>query len=119
MSNMKILIVDDNTMMRRSIRDIVAAANDSIIECINGSSVLTEYSKMQPDFVLMDIDMPVKNGLEATKELRTKYPLARVIILTNYNDDDLREEAKEAGAEKYFTKDNLIEVKNYLHSAAK
>ncbi len=111
---MKLLIVDDNKEMRKSIRSIIASNGDLVFECENGSTVLSVYTKEMPDCVFMDINMPIMNGIEATEKLIKNFPKARVIIISNYNDDELREEAKSAGAEKYFIKDNLMEVKNYI-----
>lgn len=116
---MKLLIVDDSAAMRRTIRSIVANADDEVTECEDGSEIVDVYKEIQPDFVLMDIKMPYMNGIEATSNLITKFPEARVLIVSNYNDEELREEAKSAGVEKYFIKDDLMEVKNYIQQAEK
>lgn len=113
---MKLLIVDDSAEMRKSIRSIVADPDDTIFECENGSLVNAIYTKEKPDYVLMDINMSEINGIKATANLLKKFPKACVLIVSNYNDKELREEAKIAGAEKYFIKDNLIEVKKYLQT---
>ena len=115
-SLMKLLIVDDSKEMRRSIRSIVADAADSVCECANGSLAVAVYTKEQPDFVLMDINMRKMNGIQATENLRKIFPEARVLIVTNYSEREFREEAMEAGAEKYFLKDRLMLVKEYLQT---
>ncbi|MBU1099106.1 MAG: response regulator transcription factor [Bacteroidetes bacterium] len=111
---MKLMIVDDSAEMRKSIRSIVTNTRDTVFECENGSQVLPIYVKEHPDYVLMDINMPVMNGIEATRNLIAKFPEARVLIISNYNDDEFRKEAEESGAIKYFVKDNLIDIKTYL-----
>lgn len=116
---MKLLIVDDNANMRKSIRSIVTTSTDIVFECEDGDAVLATYSKTHPDFVLMDIKMPKVNGIKTMENLKKGFPEARVLILTNYSDNEFREAAKEAGAEKYFMKDNFMEVKKYLISEMK
>jgi len=64
----------------------------------------------------MDIRMPKVNGIKATENLKKKFPEAHVIIVTNYSDQEFRDAAKEAGAEQYFLKDNLMDVKKYLNA---
>lgn len=113
---MKLLIVDDSKEMRKSIRSIVAGPADSVFECADGSLALTAYTKEHPDFVLMDINMPEVNGIKATRDLKKAFPEARVLIVSNYSDKEFRDEAKEAGAEKYFLKDSLMLVKDYLQT---
>jgi DNA-binding NarL/FixJ family response regulator len=115
-SFVKLLIVDDNTVMRKSIRSIVSDATDSVFECANGSLALTVYAEELPDFVLMDINMPEVNGIKATANLKKIFPEARVLIVTNYSEREFREKAKEAGADKYFLKDSLMSVKEYLQT---
>ncbi|MCK9425959.1 MAG: response regulator transcription factor [Ignavibacteriaceae bacterium] len=113
---MKLLIVDDSKEMRKSIRSIVATPADMVFECEDGRNVVTAYTEAQPDYVLMDIRMPKVNGIKATENLKKRFPEARVIIVTNYSDSEFREAAKAAGAERYFLKDNLLDVKNYLET---
>ncbi len=111
---MKLLIVDDNAEMRKLICSLVAEPDDSVFECDRGGMVLEMYSKEYPDYVLMDISMPEMSGIDATKNLIKKFPDAKVLIVSNYGDKELKGEAKNAGAEKYFLKDNLLDVKKYL-----
>ena len=113
---MKLLIVDDNPDMRRLIIKSVSESTDTAMECVDGSKVNEAYTNLNPDFVLMDINMPIMNGIEATRNLKKLFPEARVIIVTSYSDLEFREEAKDAGVEKFFLKDNLMDVKNYIKS---
>jgi CheY-like chemotaxis protein len=112
---MKLMIVDDNSAMRQMIRSVVAAPNDSVSECEDGSDVVNAFQKALPDVVLMDMQMPKVNGISATKNLKKEFPDANVIIVSNFNDQEFRDEAKEAGASSYFTKDNLIQLKQFIH----
>lgn len=112
---MKLLIVDDNAAMRNMIRNIVAVPSDFVSECEDGSEALNVFQFIQPDVVLMDMQMPKMNGITATRNLKKKFPNANVIIVSNFNDQEFRDEAKEAGASSYFTKDNLIQLKQFIH----
>lgn len=111
---MKILIVDDSPVMRMTIRSIVAAPADLVSECEDGSAVIPAYESFRPDWVLMDLRMSHTNGIEATRELKAAHPEAHVAILTNYGDQEFREEAQSAGAEQYFLKDNLPAIRQQL-----
>lgn len=111
---MKILIVDDSTVMRQTIRSIVAAPADIVAECEDGSYVVSAYESFHPDWVLMDLKMTRTNGIEATRELKSAHPEAHVAIVTNYGDQEFRDEAKEAGADEYFLKDNLPAIRHRL-----
>jgi two-component system response regulator DegU len=115
---MKLMIVDDNREMRRLIRETVAASSDDIGECEDGDTVLSAYQSMHPDYVLMDMHMTHVHGIEATRKLLKQFPEAKVIIVSNFNAQEFRDEAKEAGAISYFAKENLLQLKSYLHQSS-
>lgn len=112
---MKLMIVDDNMAMRQLIRNMVANPTDTISECGDGSEVVDAFEAERPDYVLMDLQMRTVNGITATRNLKKEYPNAKVVIVSNFNDQEFREEAKDAGAVSYFTKDNLIQLKHFIH----
>lgn len=112
---MKLMIVDDSAAMRQLIRSVVTNPNDTVSECTDGSEVVEKFLQTFPDVVLMDLQMTTMNGIAATRNLKKQFPEARVIIVSNFNDQDFRDEAKEAGAISYFTKDNLIQLKQFIH----
>jgi DNA-binding NarL/FixJ family response regulator len=112
---MKLLIVDDNAEMRTMIKSIVANPDDVISECSDGSMVVSTFREERPDVVLMDLQMKEVNGILATRSLKKEFPDAIVIIVSNYREEEFRDEAKEAGALSYFTKDNLISLKQFIH----
>ena len=111
---MKLLIVDDSEEMRGEIRNIVTGLADEVYECRNGSDALSKYAMHRPDWVLMDIVMEVIDGLETTKRLISIDPEAKIVIVTSYDDDYLREAAHAAGALDYVLKDNLLEIRRVL-----
>ncbi len=114
MKSMKILIVDDSPVMRETIKTIVATSEDLTAECTDGLSVVPAYESFLPDWVLMDLRMPGMGGIEATRQLKRSHPEAKVAILTNHGDPEFRDEARSAGADRYFLKDNLPAVRNQL-----
>jgi two-component system response regulator DegU len=114
---MKILIVDDNASMRRMIRGIIQPLADEIYECADGGEALEIYARVFPDWVLMDIQMKPVDGITATRQIIRDYPQARILMVTNYNDDDLRQAAHEAGACQYLVKENLLDILNILPGA--
>ncbi len=112
---MKLMIVDDSAAMRRMIRSVVANPNDTVSECADGSEVVEKFLQTFPDVVLMDLQMTAMNGITATRNLKKECPGANVIIVSNFSDQEFRDEAKAAGASSYFTKDNLIQLKQFIH----
>ncbi|MEW6125895.1 MAG: response regulator transcription factor [Acidobacteriota bacterium] len=113
MANMMLLIVEDNANMRRVIRSIVKDLAE-IRECEDGARALAAYRQHQPDWVLMDIKMAAVGGIQATREIKAAFPEARIIMVTNYDDAELREAARLAGASRYVLKENLLEIRDIL-----
>ncbi len=113
---MKILIVEDSEKMRQVIKSFVLSLAEEIHECADGAEALTAYEQLHPDWVLMDIMMKGMDGLTATRQIKAFYPEARIVILTNYDDADLREAARGAGACEYVMKQNLLDVRRLLGS---
>lgn len=113
---MRLLIVDDNTSVRRLIRSIVASVAEEIQECESGITALAAYLEYHPDFVLMDIEMKELDGIAATVQIKAAHPAAKIIMVTNYDDAELREAARDAGACGYVLKHSLLEVNAVLRS---
>lgn len=111
---MSFLIVDDNSVMRRTIRRVVDEFAAEIVECDDGAKAFSAYQKYRPDWVLMDIEMRKKDGLTATKEICEVYPQAQIVIVTKYGDSEMREAAQKAGATGYVVKENLLELRRIL-----
>jgi len=86
------------------------------MECSDGSDALSAYKDYQPDIVLMDIRMPRMDGLAATRQIREYNPTACVVMVTDYDDKDLRNAARQAGACAYALKQNLTELAPLMRS---
>ena len=111
---MNLLIVEDNLEMRRLIKSLVGKLAETIYECGDGNEALAAYAAHRPDCVLMDIEMGETDGIRATSEIRASFPGARIIIVTNHDDDNFREAARAAGACEYILKQNLLELRRVL-----
>lgn len=110
----RFLIVDDHAGFRRSLRAFLPGPDAQVSECSNGREALERYAAEQPDWVLMDIEMAGLDGLSATRLLKQRFPAARVIIVTNYNDPDLRAVAREAGACAFVLKEDLSHLQQLI-----
>ena len=113
---LKLLIVDDKAQVRSMIRRFLSDLAAEINETDDGESAFDAYAAFLPDWVLMDIEMKHTNGITATERIRAAYPQANIVIVTNYNDDLLRERATAAGARGYVLKENLLALRSMLMS---
>ena len=111
---MKIMLVDDNSEIRDIIKQLLMTSNVEFYECTNGTEAIDSYGKIFPDWVLMDIQMQGIDGLQAARAIKVTYPEAKILIVTNYNDSEFREEAKLVGTDGYILKENLVELRSVL-----
>ena len=111
---MKLLIVDDNRDMRQEIKYLVSDIADEVHERSDGSEAAAAYARHRPDWVLMDIVMTEMDGLEAIRHIRSVWPEAKIIVVTSYDDQYLKEAARAAGACEYVLKDNLLDIRRVL-----
>jgi DNA-binding NarL/FixJ family response regulator len=106
-ARIRILLVDDQTMFREGLRTLLSVQPNFLVvgEAENGEQALEQVSRLKPDVVLMDLRMPVMDGVTATRRLNTLYPECRVIVLTTFDDDENVFEGLRAGALGYLLKD--------------
>ena len=106
MPKIRVLVVDDHTIVRDGICALLALAGDIEVvgEAANGSEALKLVKELQPSVVLMDIAMPIMGGLEATRRIRREFPRTRVIVLTQYDDQEYVFPVIEAGASGFISK---------------
>lgn len=102
---MKVLVVDDHLMLRKGVVSILANNGINVVgEATNGQEGLDAVQRLRPDLVLMDINMPVLDGVQATRKLKAAYPELKVVILTVSEIDQDLFEAIKAGADGYLLK---------------
>ena len=97
---MRILIADDHAAVRRGIRTLLESHEGWQVsgEAIDGQDAIEQAGRLRPDLVVIDISMPRLNGLEAARRIRQALPATQVVVLTAHENDELREEARRAGA---------------------
>jgi len=106
----RILAVDDHPLMRAGVASFLATEPglQMVGQAANGEEALEKYRELRPDLVLMDLSMPVMDGLEATQAILEEFPDARIIVLTTYAGDEDVHRALDAGAVGYVLKDMLV-----------
>jgi DNA-binding NarL/FixJ family response regulator len=104
---MKVIICDDQSIVREGLAMLLKLEPDLQIIGIaeDGAMAVEMVEKEKPDMVLMDLKMPIMNGVEATRQIRSKHPEIRVLVLTTYDDDQWVFDAIKAGASGYLLKD--------------
>lgn len=107
MDKMKILIADDQTLMRDGLKTIIDLEDNMEVAgtAKNGQEAVEYCKQSPPDLILMDIRMPVMDGVESTKIIKSLYPEVIILILTTFNDDDYIIDALAYGASGYILKD--------------
>ncbi len=114
---MKLMIVDDHAGMRTTIRQLIAAPGDTVLECGSGDDALTAFNGFKADCVTVDVSMPGHCAFKTIRSIRNTHPGTRVICVTSHDLPDYRRAAYEAGASGFVLKDNLSDL--YLLVATK
>ncbi|PDV98204.1 response regulator [Candidatus Chloroploca asiatica] len=103
----RVLLVDDHAVVRGGLRFFLASSDNIEIvgEGANGGEALELVAQLAPDVVIMDMMMPVMDGITATRELRRRFPQVRVLALTSFGEGEIVQQALQAGAIGYLLKD--------------
>ncbi|MDB5277742.1 MAG: DNA-binding response regulator [Ferruginibacter sp.] len=112
MEPIKVLIADDHVLYRAGVKTALSSKNDVkvIAEADNGMHLLTMLKAVQPDVILLDIQMPVMDGITALPEIKKNWPDVKVIMLTMLEDHSMITKLMELGANSYLSKTSDIEV---------
>ena len=116
-TKIKVLLVDDHTVVLEGLRRILGLDPDIEVVSVarNGSEAISMATSLLPDVIVMDLKMPVMDGVSATRELKARFSNVRILMLTMCG-DDLVEKAMEAGASGYLQKDSAPkEIANAVH----
>ncbi len=102
----KLLIVDDQIIFRQGLSSLLSLEDDLEVvgEAGHGQEAIALAATQQPDVILMDVRMPVCNGVQATKEIHARYPWIRILVLTTFDDDEYVFQSLQAGALGYLLK---------------
>ncbi|BCW87578.1 Transcriptional regulatory protein DegU [Alphaproteobacteria bacterium SO-S41] len=105
----RVLVVDDHAALREGVAAILARESDIavIAEATNGDEAILAFRAQRPDVMLLDLQMPVRGGIEVIHEIRKDHPAARIIVLTTYEGDAQAVRALKAGAAGYLLKSSL------------
>ena len=114
----KVIIADDHVLFRAGVKSALSMHKDikMMAEADNGMQLLTILKHIQPDVILLDIQMPIMDGITTLPEIKKLYPNIRVIMLTMHNDHSMISKLMELGANAYLTKNSDSEV---IHEAVK
>ncbi len=106
MSNIRVLLAEDHTIVRKGLISLLKdeMSIEIIGEADDGREAIIKVEELMPDIVLMDISMPLLNGLDATRQIKKRFPEVRVLILTMHMDDAYILEVMQAGASGYIIK---------------
>ena len=109
LKRIRVLVVDDHPFVREGIAAAVNGQQDMTLigEAATGQEALDTYRRLRPDVVLMDLNLPEMNGIDAMQAIRKEFPLARIIVLTAYRGDMQAVRAFRAGAVGYLLKNML------------
>jgi len=119
-ARIRVLVAEDDALLRRTLTELLRLEPDFLVvsDVPNGQQAVAEAMVVRPDVLLMDIEMPRMNGIEATREIRAKLPEAHVVILTKFGDDENVFDAIKAGASGYVLKDaGLDEIRGAVRAA--
>ena len=121
----KLLLADDQEMFRQGLAALLALESDLAIvgEASNGKQAIALAESLQPDLILMDVRMPICNGVEATRVIHERFPWIKILVLTTFDNDEYVWQSLEAGALSYLLKStssaevvNAIRALNRGHS---
>ncbi len=107
MDKIKVLVADDHLLVREGICKLLELDDKITVigEAIDGEDAVNKTRKLQPNLILMDLNMPKLSGIQAAEQIKTIYPEIKVIILTIHDDEEYVFEVLKAGAEGYLQKD--------------
>ncbi|HEY2457891.1 MAG TPA: response regulator transcription factor [Candidatus Acidoferrum sp.] len=108
---MRILIADDHEVVRKGVRSLLESQDDqNITEASNGREAVDIASEMSPDLVVLDVTMPILDGLSAAKQIKKALPRVPIVILSIHNGPEMMRATQRAGADAFVTKSDLGSV---------
>jgi DNA-binding NarL/FixJ family response regulator len=107
--HVRVVVVDDQAPFRSAARAVLGMTEgfEVVGEAASGEEAVTLAESLTPELVLMDINMPGMNGIEATRRITSAHPEVVVVLLSTYNSDDLPSDARDCGAAAYVNKEDF------------
>ena len=114
----RILVVDDNVYIRALARTFLEAHSDFQVcgEAVNGREAIEKTQELHPDLIVLDLAMPVMNGLDAAREIKRTMPAIPIILFTLYEDTDVRAAANDVGVKAVVTKTDTEALMRHVRS---
>jgi two-component system response regulator NreC len=108
MGQLRILLADDHTVVRQGLRKVLEERSDWVVvaEAGNGRDAVKQAEELKPDVAILDVAMPLLNGIEATRQIVKRSPTTRVLVLTMHSDEAYVNQILKAGATGYLLKDS-------------
>jgi len=108
MGQLRILLADDHTVVRQGLRKVLEERPDWVVvaEAGNGRDAVKQAEELKPDVAILDVAMPLLNGIEATRQIVKRVPATRVLVLTMHSDEAYVNQILKAGATGYLLKDS-------------
>lgn len=125
LKQLRVFTVDDHPLLREGIAALIQAEKDMLVvgEASNGREAIEKFRSLRPDVTLMDLQMPIMNGMDAIVGIRQEDPQARIVVLTTYGGDVLARRALKAGASAYIVKStirrDLLEAIRAVHAGGR
>ena len=110
MNQCRLVIADDHTIVREGIRSLLEAREDFVVlgEASTGREAISKVEELRPDIVIMDVSMPDLNGLEATRQIKKRFPECKILVLTMYEDKESIRRMLQCGASGYVVKKSAV-----------
>ncbi|MEM1392742.1 MAG: response regulator transcription factor [Cyanobacteria bacterium P01_H01_bin.150] len=107
----RLLLVDDQEIIRQGIKSLLESQSDFEVvgEAANGKQAISQVEALHPDMILMDVRMPIMDGIAATKAIIQQFPVIKILILTTFDDDEYISQGMQFGAKGYLLKDTPLE----------
>lgn len=115
----RVLIADANDRMRLMLRSTLSDLESEILEARGSEATLRAVREHQPDWVLLEVNLRPAGGLPVAGQIRKEYPAAKVVMVTNCDEPEVRAKARQIGVFGYVLKDDLLEVRKLIQSETK
>jgi two-component system, chemotaxis family, protein-glutamate methylesterase/glutaminase len=113
---MKLMIVDNQVATRDLTRELIGRYADEVLECTDGTQAASQCAQFHPDVVTMDLDMPLTGSLEATRQVLSRHPAARVTVIKETGTRSVDSSLPRGRACHFFAKDNLTALFRHLQN---